>query len=369
MNNKKYEVLGGGVHQLNNTQNKPSMNLQLFALEYNKVDNPSIITLTHPIYIKGDNIEWLVDLSDYASSKITDYDTMTTLPDTTIAYLNQGFKATSMYQMFNGCSALTTIPKFDTDTTKNTSIEAMFKGCSSLESVDLSWINTDGCDDFSDVFNGCSFVIELDVSDWDTQKVRSFASMFKECSSLSSLDLSNFDTTKATNIGSMFSGCSQLSSIILGSKFNTSLIKDFSYLFQGDSSLTIFTFDKTSFVGTSATNISGMFEECSGLTSIDLSGFNAYNIVSANYTFQNCSNVETIDISGIDTSTIQNFKYIFDGCSSLTTINGVLDMKSAVNYKGMFGTCPNLKGLKVKNPPADFQDQTWIGSSQFTVVS
>ena len=153
------------------------------------------------------------------------------------------------------------------------------------------------------------------------------------------------------------------------SKFNTSLIKDFSYLFQGDSSLTSVTFDKKSFVGTSATNISGMFEECSGLTSIDLSGFNASNIISANYTFQNCSNVETIDISGIDTSTIQNFKYIFDSCSSLTTINGVLDMKSAVNYKGMFGNCPNLTGLKVKNPPADFQDQTWIGSSQFTVVS
>lgn len=110
----------------------------------------------------------MVDLSDYASSKITDYDTMTTLPDTTIAYLNQGFKATSMYQMFNGCSALTALPKFDIDTTKNTSIEAMFKGCSSLESVDLSWIITDGCDDFSDVFNGCSSVTELDVSDWDT---------------------------------------------------------------------------------------------------------------------------------------------------------------------------------------------------------
>lgn len=345
------------------------INLQLFALAYNKIDNPSTITLIHPISIKGDNIEWLVDLSDYASSKITDYDTITTLPDTTIAYLNQGFKATSMYQMFNGCGSLTTIPKFDTNTTKNTSVEKMFKDCSSLKSVDLSWINTSGCDDFSDVFNGCSSVTELDVPGFVTSMGLSFASMFNGCSSLSSLDLSNFDTTKATNIGSMFSGCSSLSSITLGSKFNTSLVKDFSYLLQGDSSLTTFTFDKTVFVGTSATNISGMFEDCSGLTSIDLSGFNASNIVSANYAFQHCSFVETIDISGIDTSTIQNFKYIFDGCSSLTTITGVLDMKSAVDYEGMFGTCPNLTGLKVKNPPTDFQDQTWIGSSQYTVVS
>ena len=41
MDNKKSKPLGGGrVHQLNNRCNYFPFDIQLFALEYNKVNNP-----------------------------------------------------------------------------------------------------------------------------------------------------------------------------------------------------------------------------------------------------------------------------------------------------------------------------------------
>ena len=56
---KTFESLGGGVYyQLNNTQNKPSMNLQLFADTSTSTDNSTTIltSTTNPMegWIKGD---------------------------------------------------------------------------------------------------------------------------------------------------------------------------------------------------------------------------------------------------------------------------------------------------------------------------
>lgn len=56
MDNKKSKPLGGGVHQLNNRCNYLPFDLQLFALEYNKVDNPYEHVLDKNTYTKGENI-------------------------------------------------------------------------------------------------------------------------------------------------------------------------------------------------------------------------------------------------------------------------------------------------------------------------
>ena len=44
-------------------------------------------------------------------------------------------------------------------------------------------------------------------------------------------------------------------------------------------------------------------------------------------------------------------------------------MKSCEYYEDMFYNCPKLKGVKIKNPPKDFEFLSGLSKSQYTVVS
>ena len=48
----------------------------------------------------------------------------------------------------------------------------------------------------------------------------------------------------------------------------------------------------------SATSMSYMFYGCSGLTSLDLSGFNTSNVTNTSYMFYGCSGLTSLDLSG-----------------------------------------------------------------------
>ena len=85
--------------------------------------------------------------------------------------------------------------------------------------------------------------------------------------------------------------------------------------------------------------------------------------------FWECPKLTTIDLSNFDTSKVKDMHSMFDNCDSLTTIKGTIDMNSCVSYRDMFLNCPKLKGVKIKNPPADFESVSGLSKSQYTVVS
>ena len=62
----------------------------------------------------------------------------------------------------------------------------------------------------------------------------------------------------------------------------------------------------------------GMFENCSGLTSIDLSGFDTSNVTKMNYLFASCSNLTTIYASDKwNTEMVTGSYYMFNSCAKL----------------------------------------------------
>ena len=65
---------GGGVHQLKKRCNPLPLDLQLFALTYNKVDNPYEHTLIKNTYTKGENIANIVDIYIGTTSETKKYD-------------------------------------------------------------------------------------------------------------------------------------------------------------------------------------------------------------------------------------------------------------------------------------------------------
>ena len=109
---------------------------------------------------------------------------------------------TSMYNMFRGCSELTSLDLSSFDTSSVTSMGGMFFGCSSLTSLDLSTFNTSKVTNLSNMFNGVS-VTTLDLSSFDTSKVTNMLNMFNNCSA-TTLDLSSFDTSNVTKMKKMF---------------------------------------------------------------------------------------------------------------------------------------------------------------------
>lgn len=127
--------------------------------------------------------------------------------------------------------------------------------------------------------------------------------------------------------------------------------------------------DLSSFDTSEVTSMGHMFEECNGLTKLNLSNFDTSKVTDMRWMFNNCCNLTTLDLSSFDTSKVKYMNAMFWGCTSLTTIKGVIDMKSCEYYGCMFLNCPKLKGVKIKNPPAEFNEH-WVGlsKSQYTIV-
>ena len=80
------------------------------------------------------------------------------------------------------------------NTSEVTTMREMFEVCSSLTSLDLSNFKTENVQNMYSMFEGCSSLTSLDLSNFKTEKVQNMMGMFADCSSLTSIDLSNFKT-------------------------------------------------------------------------------------------------------------------------------------------------------------------------------
>ncbi|OYP57238.1 hypothetical protein CIK99_07970 [Prevotella sp. P5-92] len=256
-----------------------------------------------------------------------------------IEYLNTE-KVEDMYEMFYGCSGLSSLDLSKFNTANVTNMNYMFSGCSGLTSLDLSKFNTANVKYMNGMFSGCSSLTSLDLSSFNTANVENMNGMFNSCSKLSSLDLSKFNTAKVEDISRMFYGCSKLSSLNL-SKFNTAKETDMSYMFYNCSGLT--SLDLSKFNTANVTDMSCMFYNCSGLTSLDLSSFNTAKVEYMNYMFNGCSSLESLDLSSFNTAKVKNMSYMFKDCKKLTSLDlSSFNTAKVENMSYMFSYCSGL---------------------------
>ena len=186
---------------------------------------------------------------------------------------------TNMRNMFNNCSALTSLNASGFDTSNVTTMANMFYYCGALTSLDMSGWDTSNVTDMFNMFGRCHALTSLDVSKFDTSKVTNMSNMFNNCSSLTSLDVSKFDTSNVTGMYSMFNYCISITSLDV-SKFDTSKVTD----------------------------MSSMFSNCWALTSLDVSGWDTSNVTNMNSMFSGCSALKTIRMVGCSQTTIDKIK-------------------------------------------------------------
>lgn len=96
------------------------------------------------------------------------------------------------------------------------------------------------------------------------------------------------------------------------------------------------------------TDMNHMFYRCSGLTGIELSGFNTEQVSNMNSLFEGCSGLTSLDVSAFNTSNVTNMSWLFEGCSGLTSLDvSGFNTSSVTDMRHMFAICSALKAIYV----------------------
>ncbi|MCR5070009.1 MAG: BspA family leucine-rich repeat surface protein, partial [Prevotella sp.] len=157
---------------------------------------------------------------------------------------------------------------------------------------------------------------------------------------------SSFSSARPEICYRWFYGMGQLQDITGLEYLNTSSVTDMSEMFCGCSGLT--SLDVSGFNTSSVTDMSEMFSGCYGLTSLDVSGFNTSSVTDMSEMFRGCPGLTSLDVSGFNTSNVTNMACMFYVCKNLTNLD-VREFKTSnvTVMNGMFSECIGLTSLDV----------------------
>ena len=154
----------------------------------------------------------------------------------------------------------------------------------------------------------------------------------------------SFSILKPKNLCAFFEGLSKLKSIEGIENLNTSMTWSMSYMFNGCSSLT--NLDVSGFNTDKVTEMWAMFSDCSSLTSLDVSGFNTDKVTYMAYMFNNCSSLTSLDVSGFNTENAKDIGAMFRNCLGLTNLDlSGFNTEKVTSMWGMFAGCKRLSTI------------------------
>ena len=160
-----------------------------------------------------------------------------------------------------------------------------------------------------------------------------------------SLDfIKNLDTSKATDMSYMFQYCTKVQSLDV-SGFDTSNVATMERMFERCDELT--ELDLSKFNTGKTTVMSFMFYDCSNLTSLNVSNFDTIHVSQMYGMFRNCSKLTNLDVSSFDTRNVTTMESMFNNCKELTSLDLKSFDTSKVNYMGtMFASCSKLVSIE-----------------------
>lgn len=159
------------------------------------------------------------------------------------------------------------------------------------------------------------------------------------------VDLNMIDTRNITNMRCMFECCTSLETLDV-SGWDTSNVRDMTNMFYD--CLSLKTLDVSGWNTSNVECMNFMFYECSSLETLDVSGWDTSKVEYMSCMFEYCSSLQTLDVSGWDTSNVEDMSYMFWDCSSLQSLDvSGWDISKVKDMEGMFGECSNLHAIDV----------------------
>ena len=152
---------------------------------------------------------------------------------------------------------------------------------------------------------------------------------------LEKLDLRNFNTSKVKDMSFMFDQCFNLKKIIINpTTFITKNVTSMGHMFNKCNNLE--DINLSHFEIQNANLLCFMFGECDNLTNLNLSNFknNSDGEIDMTHMFDKCKNLKTLDISSIN---IENNVKTSEMFNKITNIEKIIVNKNLVNkYKELF---------------------------------
>ncbi len=150
-----------------------------------------------------------------------------------------------------------------------------------------------------------------------------------------------------TNASHLFENCTNLVDIDL-SGFDTNNVTSMESMFSGCSSLQNINLDN--FNTENVTDMFGMFSNCHRLENLDLSSFDTSNVTTMIGMFCNCGSLTSLDLSHFDTSNVITMESMLSGCGSLTSLDlSHFNTSKVITMRHMFSGCDSLTSLDVSH--------------------
>ena len=299
---------------------------------------------------------------------------------TGLNYLNTS-DVTAMISMFNDCGKLTNLELSNFNTSKVTDMNYLFYGCSNLIRLDLSSFNTYDVTSMRGMFNGCTHLRTIYVgSEWSVDGVTNSADMFKLCTNLvggrgTTYNSSYTDKTYAhidggtanpgyftdTNAARAYACYTPSNNTLTfyydtrfgtrpGTSYNLNIGNEYpAWTFDGSVlSATNVVFDP-SFANFRPTSTYDWFGEMEGVVSITgIDYLNTGEVTNMAYMFYGCTGLRSIDLTGFNTSKVTDMNSMFNHCNSLTSLDlSSFNTARVTDMSMMFQTCLNLKTIYV----------------------
>lgn len=170
---------------------------------------------------------------------------------------------------------------------------------------------------------------------------------------------------KPNSMYNMFRKCSGLTRINVDG-WDTSAVGDMRNVFMECSNLR--GLDLTSWDTSSATDIRYMFSYCQAATEIDVRGWNTANVTNMDGVFRACSQLTNLDVSSWDTSKVQSLEYMFAECPKLKSLDlSSWNLSSVNNIRNIFAGSSEIEELTLGEHFG--RVQKWAGSIDFSPLT
>ena len=359
-----------------------------------------------------------LDLTNFDTGNVTDMSRMFQncydLTSLDVSNFNTS-KVTDMCCMFVGCHKQTSLNVSKFNTTEVTDMSDMFEDCYALTSLDLTNFDTGKVKDMLFMFYGCSALTTIYASNkFVTDKVTDNGSkMFYGCKKLKGYDDSKIDYNYAncSTDGYFTPGCAyaefdnatgtltfrykgvkpegayslnegrnlpdwnnlgtNVKKVVFDASFASARPTNCYGWFKDFTNLT--TIEGFEYLNTeNVTNMTGVFNGCSALTSLDLTNFNTAKVTDMKLLFANCSALESLDLSMFNTENVTSMPSMFNGATNLKTLNVSNFNTEKVNNMGhMFANCPNLTSLDLRSfntNGVEYVDNIFKNCSNLTTI-
>ena len=184
------------------------------------------------------------------------------------------------------------------------------------------------------------------ISHWNFTKLEYCEGVFSWMTGITRVDLESWDMSHVTNISKMFNHCTGLTNIEGIRNWDVSKVTNMSYLFYYATSLTSIE-PIEGWTTTSLEDMSSAFTSVTKMPSIDLTHWDVSKVKNMAGLFADCYVLRNIDLTGWNTSNVTSMAHMFNCIDASVLDLSSFDTRKVTSFKRMFNNSSKLTTIYI----------------------